>query len=219
MADPDSSSDTRGDLVVLRFGQRRIPRSLRNLRVRDVGSGPEVDAEIDAAIQRDGLLPRRVIVAGATADLATVLTRLLRNGRLDVEVAHLDGRLGDARRARRGDARRVPLIRDETGQVIVGAAYWLPPHGTPAVHGECVVDDTVLFDGEVAAVCMEPTSSLPGLRARVHAGPWRGSGWITGRAAQLGSTGAQVVRDGVTAPREVRRSTFYRHTEGWLKVR
>jgi hypothetical protein len=28
-----------------------------------------------------------------------------------------------------------------------------------------------------------------------------------------------VVRDGVAGKRPVRRSTFYRHTEGWLSVR
>jgi hypothetical protein len=42
--------------------------------------------------------------------------------------------------------------------------------------------------------------------------------WTTGRAAQLGTTGATVVRDGVPGPRTVRRSTFYRHTQGWLRV-
>jgi hypothetical protein len=43
--------------------------------------------------------------------------------------------------------------------------------------------------------------------------------WVTGRAAQLGTDAALVVRDGVPTPRPVRRSTFYRHTEGWLRVR
>ncbi|MCV7072782.1 peptidase M50, partial [Mycobacterium rufum] len=38
------------------------------------------------------------------------------------------------------------------------------------------------------------------------------------RAAQLGTTGALVERDGVPGARPVRRSTFYRHTEGWLRV-
>jgi hypothetical protein len=41
---------------------------------------------------------------------------------------------------------------------------------------------------------------------------------VTGRAAQLGTTGARVERDGVPGPREVKRSTFYRHTQGWLRV-
>ncbi|MGO9098678.1 MAG: peptidase M50, partial [Mycobacterium sp.] len=40
-----------------------------------------------------------------------------------------------------------------------------------------------------------------------------------GRAAQLGSTGVRVVRDGVPAPRAARRSTIYRNVEGWLLVR
>ncbi|MGC2381325.1 MAG: peptidase M50, partial [Mycobacterium sp.] len=42
--------------------------------------------------------------------------------------------------------------------------------------------------------------------------------WLTGRAAQLGSTGVTVVRDGVAAPRTARRSTIYRNVEGWLLV-
>ncbi|MBW8709810.1 MAG: peptidase M50, partial [Mycobacterium sp.] len=81
---------------------------------------------------------------------------------------------------------------------------------------EAVVDDTVLFDGEVAGVRIEPTRSMPGLRASVlGGGPRR---WVTGRAAQLGTDAASVVRDGIPAPRPVRRSTFYRHTEGWLQL-
>jgi hypothetical protein len=65
-------------------------------------------------------------------------------------------------------------------------------------------------------VRVEPTEGMPGLRASVTGGRKR---WVAGRAAQLGTTGATVVRDGVPAPRIVRRSTFYRHTEGWLLVR
>jgi hypothetical protein len=34
----------------------------------------------------------------------------------------------------------------------------------------------------------------------------------------MGTTGALVTRDGVTGARPVRRSTFYRHTSGWLRV-
>ncbi|MCV7102206.1 peptidase M50, partial [Mycobacterium palustre] len=43
--------------------------------------------------------------------------------------------------------------------------------------------------------------------------------WVAGRAAQLGSTGVTVERDGVAAPRAARRSTFYRNVEGWPLVR
>jgi hypothetical protein len=189
---------TASDVVVVRFGGRRLPAPLAALTV--VG--------ID-----DVTAHRRLVVVGSDADLAAVLTRLLRADRLDVEVAHLKRRWG-VRRALSGAAQRVPLIRDETGTVIVGTAEWT---GSP-LHGEAVLDDTVLFDGEVAGVRIEPTWSMPGLRAAVLSGRGRPGRWVAGRAAQLGTTGARVIRDGVPAPRTVRRSTFYRHTEGWLRV-
>ncbi|UQX13286.1 peptidase M50 [Candidatus Mycobacterium methanotrophicum] len=200
------------------FGEHRLPRTLRGLQVADAG-------EIDAAAHRH----RRLIVVGSDADLAAVLTRLLRTEMLDVEVGFISRRRSPATRAyripaglrgvsraRRGSARRVPLIRDETATAIVGAAHWRPPDGAQLLHGEAVVDDVVLFDGDVAGVRIEPTAGLPGLRARVRGD--RSRRWLTGRAAQLGTTGAVVVRDGIPAPRAARRSTFYRHTEGWLLV-
>ena len=156
------------------------------------------------------------------------MSRLLRTDRLDIEVAYPGGRPGNwfsARRAVRGRARRVPLIRDDTGTVLVGSALWLPPEGATLLHGEAVVDDIVLFDGHVPGVRIEPTTTLPGLRARVLGAGLRASvlgsrkrAWVTGRAAQLGTTGVRVVRDGVPGKREVKRSTFYRHTTGWLRV-
>jgi hypothetical protein len=207
--------------AVLVFGDQRVPRPLAGLPTHRA-DGP---ADIDAAIGRY----RRLVVVGADADLATVLTRLLRADRLDVEVAYAPPRRTRAtriyrvpagrraaRRARRGSPRRVTLIRDETGSVIVGRAAWLPAEDRGLIRGEAVVDDTTLFDGDVAAVRIEPTPAAPGLRARVHGA---GRRWVPGRAAQLGCTGVTVVRDGVVAPRPARRSTFYRHVEGWLLVR
>jgi hypothetical protein len=159
----------------------------------------------------------RVVVVGSDADLAAVLTRLLRADRLNVEVGHAR-RPWNARRARTGSARRVPLIRDETGTVIVGAAYWLPVVDARTIHGEAVVDDTLIFDGEATGVRIEPIDTMPGLRASVLSSRMRARRWITGRAAQLGSEAALVIRDGEAGPRPVKRSTFYRHTEGWLRV-
>lgn len=200
---------TAPDVVVLRFGSRRVPRPLADLPVIAVATPGDVD-EADA---------RRVVVLGTHADLATVLTRLLRTDRLDVEVGFA-ARRWTARRARTGTARRVPLIRDETGTVIARAAYWLPGAETArTIAGEAVVDDTVLFDGEATGVCIEPIPQLPGLRASELTTRMRPRRWVTGRAAQLGTTGALVVRDGVAGPRPLRRSTFYRHTQGWLAVR
>ncbi len=204
-------------MAVLAF-DNRLPRSLRALTVIDRG-------DIDAAIAT----ARRLIVVGSDADLAAVLTRLLRIEMLDVEVGFVSRRRSSAtrayripagfraaRRARHGSARRVPLIRDETGTVIVGAAHWRPPDDAQLLHGEGVVDDVVLFDGDVAGVRIEPTATQPGLRARIADS--RSRRWVTGRAAQLGTTGVVVVRDGVPAPRAARRSTFYRNTEGWFLV-
>src|ERR1700761_4897648 len=198
------------------FDDEGVPRALRGLQVADAG-------EIDAAAADH----RRLIVVGSDTDLAAVLTRLLRAGRLDVELGFVArGRSSGtrayripagrraARRARRGSAQRVPLIRDETGTAIVGAARWRAPDGAQLLRGEAVVDDAVLFDGDVGEVRIEPTATLPGLGARASGGRW-----LAGRAAQLGTTGVAVVRDGVRAPRAARRSTFYRNTEGWLLVR
>jgi hypothetical protein len=205
-------------VAVLLFGDHQ-PRSLDGLPTHRV-AGP---ADIDAAIGPY----RRLAVIGADADLAAVLNRLLRAERLDIEVAYVPRRRTAAtrvyrlpagrraaRRSKSGSARRAPLIRDETGSVIVGQANWLPADDR-LLHGEAIVDDNPLFDGDVAGVCIEPTPSLPGLRARVR-GRRR---WIAGRAVQLGSTGVAIIRDGVPAPRAARRSTFYRNVEGWLLVR
>jgi len=196
------------DIIVLRFTGRPLPHALAHLPCREVDGV----AAIDDAV-RD---TRRVVVVGSEADLSGVLTRLLRAEHLDVEVAHVPGRRG-AHRAVRGVAVRVPLIRDDTATVLIGAALWLPPAGSANIRGEAVVDDAVLFDGAVDAVRIEPTTALPGLRATVSAGRFQRR-WLAGRAVQLGTTGARVVRDGVEGPREVTRSTFYRHTTGWLRV-
>lgn len=200
---------TTTNVAVLLFGGRRLPGPLRGSATVAVDTPQHVDEAIGQA--------GRLVVVGSDADLATVLSRLLRAAKLDVEVGFTSGSWLTARRARTGVAHRVPLIRDETGTVIVGAAEWHGVDGA-ALRGEAVVDDTVLFDGEAAGVRIEPTPTMPGLRAALLTGPGRPHRWVAGRAAQLGTTGARLTRDGVAAPRTVRRSTFYRHTEGWLRV-
>ena len=82
------------------------------------------------------------------ADRGEVERRLVLGGELDDAAAERLRRLVEER------ATRVPLIRDETGSVIVGAAVWVGADS--ALIGEAVVDDTVLFDGEVAGVRVEP---------------------------------------------------------------
>ncbi|MDG4663313.1 peptidase M50 [Mycobacterium sp. 236(2023)] len=192
------------ELAVVRLGSSRVPGALRRAQVLDSTS--------------DGLTDhRRLVVVGPDRDLSAVLTALLRADRLDIEVAHVRWPW-QARRACTGSATRVPLVRDETGTVIAGAAYWLPPEGQRTIEGEAIVDDERLFDGEVTGVRIEPIATMPGLRAAVLSGRMRPKRWVSGRAAQLGTTSALVVRDGEPMPRPARRSTFYRHTEGWLRV-
>ncbi len=198
---------TKTDIIVVRFAGRRIPRALTGLPTRDVDGARAIDDAAGAA--------GRLVVLGADSDLAAVLTRLMRADLLDTEIAHLPGLRG-ARRAVYGPARRVPLVRDDTATALAGCAVWLPPVGSERLRGEAVVDDTVLFDGEVRGVRIEPTGDMPGLRAAVLAG--RPRRWLVGRAAQLGTTGVRVVRDGAEGARELKRSTFYRHTTGWLRV-
>jgi len=194
------------ETVVVHFGAAALPGVLAGLPVLAVTAASEVDERLDGA--------RRLVVVGSHAELAAVLGRLLRAERLDIEVAHAVGRRA-ARRALSAAARPTPLIRDETGTVLIGAASWRGADGP--LHGEAVVDDAVLFDGTVPGVRVEPLHRAPGVRAAVL-GRWRRR-WLEGRAAQLGTTGALVVRDGVAAPRPVRRSTFYRHIVDWWAVR
>ena len=206
-------------VAVLLFADRSLPGPLRGLALAPVD-------DVESAAREN----RRLIVVGSDADLASVLTTLMRTETLDVEIGFVSdrrspatgayrlaaGRRG-ARRALRGTARRVPLIRDDTGYAIAGKAMWRGAEGL--LHGEAVVDDTTLFDGDVAWVRIEPLPTMPGLRAAVVTSRGMSGRWVTGRAAQLGTTGAVVTRDGVGEARPVRRSTFYRHIKGWLLVR
>lgn len=204
--------------AVLLFADRNPPRPLRGLPLADID-------DIEGAAREW----RRLVVVGSDADLAAVLTTLLRAELLDTEIGFVADRRSPATRAYRlaagrrgarrvlkGTPRRVPLIRDDRGQAIAGTAMWRGANGL--LHGEAVVDDTTLFDGEVAWVRIEPTASMPGLRAAAVTPRGDRQRWVTGRAAQLGTTEAVVTYDGVAATRTVTRSTFYRHIKGWLLV-
>ena len=151
----------------------------------------------------------RLIVVGTDADLAAVLTRLLRIERLDVEVGPRGRRVADgagahaaARAACAADPRRNRPGHRRRRRLAAG------DDGAP-LHGEAIVDDTVLFDGEVTGVRIEPTTRHARPAGGVLTGRLRRRRWVTGRAAQLGTTGARVLRDGVGSPARCadRRST------------
>lgn len=215
-----TTTNGRPDCAVLLFGGRRPPRALGHLPAVTVQETGQIAAAVTA---------RRIVVVGTDKDLAAVLTSLLKAEKLDVEVAFVPRRRTPATRAYglpsgwraaraalTRAATRVPLIRDDSGRALVGVGLWV---GETGLEGEAVVDDTVLFDGEATAVRIEPIGTMPGLRATVLSSGMRPKRWVTGRAAQLGTTGAFVVRDGDPSTRALRRSTFYRHTEGWLAVK
>jgi hypothetical protein len=179
--------------------------------------------------------PRRVIVSGSDADLAAVLVRLLRRDRLDVEVAYLPrGRSVAARvwglprdavgLALDGIAGPVPLVRDDSGGVLVGEA------SVRNLRGECYCDETLVLRGLGQRLRVRPTRDGIAVRAsrtgrppdgRTSAVPPRapsGRGSAVGRAVQLGGGPFTPVLDGVPHPRPVTRWAWYRHTTDWLLV-
>jgi hypothetical protein len=182
--------------------------------------------------------PRRVVVAGTDADLAAVLLRLLRTERLDVEVAYLPVRRSPATAAWglptgaaaaalavAGSASPVPLVRDDTGGVLVGRGE------IRDVRGECYCDETLVLRGHARRLVVAPGPGGVAVRAgwggrapdgRMRPVPVRapkGAGSALGRAVQVGCEPAIVVADGVPHPRPVPRRTWYRHTADWLLVR
>ncbi|MFT4199702.1 hypothetical protein [Gordonia sp. (in: high G+C Gram-positive bacteria)] len=186
---------------------------------------------VDDALADTGIDRLIVQAEGPRADafLGAVVARLMTLERLDVEVAYVtDGptvatgvyRLptgpAAAELARTGLAREFPLIRDDAASVLVGRARHVGADGGP-LSGECYLDDLRLFDGEVAAVEIEPLPHLPGLRGRV---PRRviGRRWTSGRAVQTGGPAVFVEREGVLTPRAAPRSTFYPHHVPWRLV-
>lgn len=192
-------------------------------------------ADVDPVLA-DGA--RRVIVHGSDADLAAVVLRLLRTERLDVEVAHLPVR-GSAVAAlfglpagaaavdlaRGGTAVPTPLVRDDTGGVLVGAAE------VRDLTGECFCDDALVLRGRarrlVAAVRPGGIAVRAGWGGALPDGSARpvpltarsGRGAASGRAVQLGGLPFVPVADGVPHPRPLERRTWYRHTADWLLVR
>lgn len=205
---------------------------MASLPVTNTGTIPN-DVDLDslfAVLDADD--KPRLVVLGDDAALATVLTRLMRTERLHVEVGYVPAHKSPATRIYRtgvgaeaaskalsGKATEVPLIRDDTGTALVGAAVLTGPDGAKLA-GEAYADDTRLFTGDITALHIEPTRDQPGVRGYAEVGGVlrRRKRWASGRAVQLGTPAAVVTRDGVANTRAVKRSTFYRHSDPWLVV-
>jgi hypothetical protein len=194
-------------------------------------------AELDPALAEHD--PNRLLVSGSDADLAAVLVRLLRTDRLHIEVAYLAARRtpataawglptgsAAATAALAAPASQVPLIRDDSGGVLVGRGE------IRGMRGECYCDETLVLRGAAPWLVVAP-SPAGGLAVRagrlgrrpdgrtrpVPAAAPSGRGSAVGRAVQVGCEPATVLLDGVAHPRPVRRWSWYRHTGDWLLVR
>jgi hypothetical protein len=124
-------------------------------------------ADVDPLLAEGDL--RRLVVAGTDADLAAVLVRMLRTGRLDVELAFVpaDRRSTAARvwglpdgaaaleLARHGRARPAPLVRDDVGNVLVGRAELRGPGGG-RLHGEAYCDGDLVLRGGARRLVVTP---------------------------------------------------------------
>lgn len=222
--------------------QRPAEPHQRAVRWIDLPANPGREQVDPLLAEHDGHL----LVQGTDADLAAVVLRLLRKGRLaDVTVGYLPvaassaGRLwqlptgpAGAELALHGHPRPVPLIRDDNGGLLVSSSSIAP------ITGQVYCDDQRVLHGSArslevtpdpaAEALRDPTSdplsaeaapALDGLRVTaVRRGfPRRRKTVARGRAAQASFRSATVLRDGIAHPRPAEQWGWYRHTEDlWL---
>jgi hypothetical protein len=219
----------------LPFHGSRRPFALPDLPHVELTTRPD-RATVDPLLRERS--PRRLVVAGDDADLAAVVVRLLRTERLDVEVAYVPVGPTPATRAwdlphgqaaaelaTAGTAGPVPLVRDDSGGVLVGRGE------IDGLIGECWCDEHLVLRGRAPRLVVVPGPSGIAVRAgrgrrapdgQVRALPPKiatGRGSAIGRAVQIGGEPMTVVSDGIAHPRPVPRWTWFRHTTDLLLVR
>lgn len=174
------------------------------------------------------------IVAGTDADLAAVVLRLLRKERLATTRVGFVPSERDSAFARRwaiptavddalalardGEVRPVPLLRDDSGGVLLGKGRIAP------VRAAVYCDEHLLLHGRARSIEVTPSGpEQAGIVARlVSPGLLRRTRTRTSRAVQLGCAPDSPVAptvDGVTRQRAVQRWTWYRHTEDLRLIR
>lgn len=190
----------------------------------------------------------RLIVQGTDADLAAVVLRLLRKGMVTtIAVGYLPVAPSPATElwglplgadavdlALDGQVRPVPLVRDDSGGVLVASGVIEP------ITGQVYCDDQQVLNGSAlrvevapdpnAAPLPEPTSdplstmlepATDGLRVSTVRRRLLRQRRETarGRAFQANFRSTTVVLDGVTHPRPAEKWGWYRHTEDLALVR
>ena len=194
-----------------------------DVELRRVPDRPGKD-DVDHLVK--GLDGRRLVVIGTDADLAAVVLRLHRGERLaevtvgyvpteaDSTVASLWDLPLDAGRAidvaLTGEVDPVPLIRDDSGGVLVGRGVISP------VRGMAYCDESVVLRGQASRITVSPDPDRgAGLLVQVtkRALVVKRTTAARGRACQIGCVPAIVRLDGVPHPRPVTKWTWYRNTE------
>lgn len=175
----------------------------------------------------------RLVVIGSDAAFSAVLTRLMRQDDMWIQVAFVPTGPSAAAQnlgigkdawhlAHQGTVTPVPLIRDDAGIAVAGSATITEWDGAEMV-GEIIVDDHVLLHSERQSnnfgARLVPMRDAPGLVAVKRVSPKPGflrkeydpRTLATGRALQVGGQNLRVTIDNVSRKRPVERATFYRH--------
>jgi hypothetical protein len=194
-----------------------MPSAEIDLRGLDPGSAPSGD-DVAAAVEADS-----VVLRGPVPALAAVLTALLRAGRTaevpvaweptdDASATGLARDLGIGT----GAERQLSLVRDDHGGVLLHhgrlEAWSEDPRralgrrlGLRAYH-----DDMKVAEGTVTRLDVRPDwRAVDMIDVGVMTVPLRPVRRTKGRAVQVASDPARVVRDGVAFPRQVTRWTWY----------
>ncbi|MCW2699223.1 MAG: hypothetical protein JWQ45_758 [Blastococcus sp.] len=187
-----------------------------DLRRLDPGLAPR-QSDVAAAVDAD-----RVRVRGPVHGLAAVLAVLLKAGRTAVvpvawEPAADKDSTGLARDLGigSGEPRNLSLVRDDHGGVLLhhgrveaagdGRRSLSRRIGLQAHH-----DDIRIADGEVTRIDVRPDwLAVDTIGVTVMVQPLRPTQRTSGRALQVASDPARILRDGVPFPRPVSRWTWY----------
>jgi hypothetical protein len=176
-------------------------------------------SDVDPLVKDESI--DRLVVHGTDADLAAVVLRLMRLERLDVPVGFIPlGRRSVVARlwelpaapievALTGGVRRLPLIRDDAGGVLLGLGVLAPARGT------VYCDDQLALRGAAERIEVAPDPAGE-LTVRVVRRGFLRNRTFAGRAVQFGVDPVAPTRDGVAYPRPMERWTWYRHTEDLL---
>jgi hypothetical protein len=187
-----------------------------DLRRLDPGENPR-QGDVAAAAEADALVVRGPVVA-----LNAVLAVLLKAGRSATVPVSWEptGDKASADLAREldigsGSARELTLVRDDHGGVLLhhgrveaagnGRRSLSRRIGLQAHH-----DDLKVADGEITRIDVRPEwQAVDTIGVTVMTLPLRPTQRTSGRALQIASDPARILRDGVAFPRPVTRWTWY----------